>query len=201
MRSSEVSKLAAGMSQVFGALLKTFFDPNGHNAKLWGIALEFPDGRARTIFVDMGVFIQDGAAHKYMWCSKGASGTNFCSLCRNAVTVSSGLAEPRHNPSGYLKTDDPNINNFDVHTDESIYLLVQMLALKSYVVDKPHMDELEQAYGWKHEPYNMLLDGHALTNYACMLKSYIIIQHSYFAPHEYMYVDFIKCVWPLWEYL
>ena len=37
--------------------------------------------------------------------------------------------------------------------------------------DKPQMEELEQAYGWKHDPYNMLLDGHALTNYACMLKS------------------------------
>ena len=40
-----------------------------------------------------GIFVQDGDAHRAVFCVKGSAGTKFCPQCPNLMSVSSELAD------------------------------------------------------------------------------------------------------------
>ena len=64
-----------------------------HDASVGGIALVGEDGRQVRIWIQMHMFLQDGAAHKYLWNCKGDSGSNICMLCRGVVAGSAGYLD------------------------------------------------------------------------------------------------------------
>ena len=60
--SIHVNKAFAGLSQVIGALLHSFFCKNGSNFHITGISLDIEDGA--RIWAVLGGVLQDGGAHK-----------------------------------------------------------------------------------------------------------------------------------------
>ena len=67
--SQNVKELSGGMSQVFVALCKLFFEPGGFNVhpSKGGINLQPIEARFCAV---MGVILQDGGAHKSIWHSR-----------------------------------------------------------------------------------------------------------------------------------
>jgi hypothetical protein len=74
-RSSEVNKLAAGISQVVAAHLKLFFGGLMSNLAVGGAQLKHPNGSYYRFFCTLGMVLQDGGAHKLVWGAKGDAGT------------------------------------------------------------------------------------------------------------------------------
>ena len=89
-RSSIVSTFASGISQLYKIILKAIFLSPDCSVKN-GMALKFPDGSIKHLFLAMGGIIQDGGAHKFTWSGKGDAGTKFCILCKNLLSSRSNL--------------------------------------------------------------------------------------------------------------
>ena len=79
------------MSQVLGAILKLVFVTQTLTST--GQRFRFMSGKVITFFAKFGFFIQDGGAHKITWHCRGDSGTRFCMLCKNMVSVRSEFAD------------------------------------------------------------------------------------------------------------
>ena len=79
------------MAQMLGAILKLVFVTCA--LKDVGQNIGFISGRTLRMIAKFGLFIQDGGAHKVTWHCKGDSGTRFCMLCKNIVTMKSNLAD------------------------------------------------------------------------------------------------------------
>ena len=88
--SQNVKELSGGMSQIFVALCKLFFEPNGFNVhpSKGGINLEPIEDR---LFAVMSVILQGGGAHKSVWHSR--EGSKVCMMCKNLFTVESKLTD------------------------------------------------------------------------------------------------------------
>ena len=63
--SKTVNRAHAGLSQVFGEVLKLFFDPNGFNLMTGGMPLPFENDELR-LWAKLGVVLQDGGARQYV---------------------------------------------------------------------------------------------------------------------------------------
>lgn len=85
-RSSLVSTLSGGMSQVFSMILKLLFGQAGPMEDLSREGMHIPNTHSR-LFCRLGMFLQDGAAHKYLWGCKGDAGTKLCMLCRTTLYI------------------------------------------------------------------------------------------------------------------
>jgi hypothetical protein len=66
-RSINVNKAAAGISQVFGSMLKMFFGSLGFNIRTGGIVLQDNENKSIRFFSKLGMILQDGGAHKLIW--------------------------------------------------------------------------------------------------------------------------------------
>ena len=91
VRTSEVKKCRAGISQVIGAIVKLFVGAlPDQPISLARSGMLLPNGL--RLFAKYDMCLQDGAAHKYVWCCKGDSGTKLCMLCCNLVDMHMGVA-------------------------------------------------------------------------------------------------------------
>ena len=97
-----IKKVQAGLSQLFTASIKAFFDTSGFDLSTAGITLPLPSGDVR-FFCKLRVVLQDGGAHKVVWHSRGDGATRPCLLCANLVTPDSGLIE--RDATGRLRSD------------------------------------------------------------------------------------------------
>ena len=73
-----LSNVSAGLSQLFGSVIKTLFDPDGFNLAARGMTLPFESGEQR-LFAKLSIVLQDGGAHKQVWHSRGDGATRLCS--------------------------------------------------------------------------------------------------------------------------
>ena len=154
-RSTDVERVSANMSQIMGTCAKQFFTAP-HDLRSGGMMLSFQDGTNVMMFAELAIIIQDGLAHKQTWCASGASGTRSCMKCLDYVEAKSDLT--RFDSSKYLRNEvlDPYL--LQMHTDDSIRLVVRRLQASS-VTDAPGLFKLrQQALGFTHEPDNLLLD-------------------------------------------
>ena len=70
--STVVNKLSAGMSQLFAKIVKLFFNTDGLILLTNGVNLPVGPGDAHVrLFTKLGMFIQDGGAHKSTWHCRG----------------------------------------------------------------------------------------------------------------------------------
>ena len=90
--SNKVASASAGLSQLFGAIVKLFFDAAGTDMSSTGIQLDFGYETVRLWAVVGGV-IQDGGAHKSVWHSRGDGASKFCLICKNMFTETSRLTD------------------------------------------------------------------------------------------------------------
>ena len=97
-----ISKVSAGLSQIFAAIVKLFFNPDRFDMSIAGILLLFAAGALR-LWCRLKMVLQDGAAHKAVWHARGDGATRPCFLCKNLVTEASGVVEEDH--TNLLKTN------------------------------------------------------------------------------------------------
>ena len=81
----------SGISQVFAKVIHVFFGALSHDMSKSGISLRGPDGKHVRVWAELDMLLQDGAAQKHVWGSKGEAGTRMCMLCKNLVSRNSEL--------------------------------------------------------------------------------------------------------------
>ena len=155
IRSMDVKKIAAGISQLMGRLIKVFFGLHVHNFSTGGIVVRL-DGKPARIFAKLGMVLQDGGAHKQVWHCKGDAGTKICMLCLNLFAQKSGIVDEDGEDTLTCTLIHESELHFASNTD--VRGAVRRLhACKA--TDAPGMFALrEQAVGYKYEPYGLLMD-------------------------------------------
>ena len=91
--SIDLKHVDGGISQIFGASVKSFFGGNTFDLERGGIVLTGPDGSRIRFYAKLGMIVQDGGAHKLIWSCKGDAGARLCMLCLNLVSKTSKLTD------------------------------------------------------------------------------------------------------------
>ena len=184
-----VSQAQGGLSQVFGQLIKVFFDESGHNFKTAGILLKFPSCSIR-LWATLGGILQDGGAHKAVWHNRGDGASMCCIRCLNLCEVSSHLCEEDDEDllvSNVIKSAElvpatsANIRNKVRHLE----------AQYNANVGAGEFVEMQQALGMTYHPMSILLD-RSLDEIVDPCKIFI---------HDWMHGLFVGGVWNIVLYL
>ena len=150
-RSSEVNKLQAGISQVFGSVIKAFFCNAHFDMVNAGIVLKHPNGDHFRLFLRLGMILNDGGAHKLVFHCKGDGGTRMCMRCRNLIAeVSNELLE---DGSNMLTCSHVFESDLDFATNEDILGSVRRLAARFATMTPSDFKLMEQAVGFNHQPF------------------------------------------------
>ena len=115
--STTIKNVAAGLSQTFGEIIKLFFDSNGFDVGNAGISLPFEPEDIR-LWAKVGVIIQDGSAHKYVWSSRGDAGSRICLLCKNLVSAASEMLDSDN--TNLLRSNTIKLNELEASTDADL---------------------------------------------------------------------------------
>ena len=148
--STAVNSLNAGMSQLFGLIIKVFMSPDSHNLTTTGILLEFPNGYSIRLFAVLGGFLQDGGAHKSTWHCRGDGSSASCLKCANYFKTDS-----KH---GELVSDGLKFDELVPATSKSVRTKARYVEKHAGILNKSKFDELQQAMGITYHPGSLLLD-------------------------------------------
>jgi len=185
VRSSIVKLVAGGISQIYGSAIK-LFNVLSHT----GLFLEHASiDVGIRIFAKLAGIVQDGGAHKSVWHCKGDAGTRFCMLCLNLLSLSTGVfrndddADSDDDLSGEMLSCSI-LHERDLHfaTDEDIRGTVRRLDAFKPVTSAGDFKLREQAAGFRHEPYGLLMDA-TLDNVVRPASQYM---------HDPMHAIFVK---------
>ncbi len=91
LRTSVTATLSGGISQVCKIILRSIFLNPACDAVNLGIQLKGPAGDQVRFCISLAYLLQDGAAHKYVFNTKGDTGCRMCIMCRNLVAVSTDV--------------------------------------------------------------------------------------------------------------
>ena len=153
--ATTVTDISGGLSQIFGAIVKTFFDPEGFNMATVGLSLPFAAGAVR-FFCKLKVVIQDGGAHKFVWQARGDGATKLCLLCKNLFTRESGIAAA--DPTGRCKSNILKWAELVRATGAEIRTNARFIATQAGILDNTAFSELQQSLGITHYLHGLLLD-------------------------------------------
>ena len=142
-RSETVGNIQGGMAKVVGELLKLFFssDSTSLHPEDGGVTFTGCNGESFRFFAVFDQFIQDGGAHKTIWCLRGDGGTKFCVLCKNATDL------------GVIVETD-----LDFATDDEVRGTVARLNTYKTTDNVTTFKLREQALGFTWSPYSLLAD-------------------------------------------
>lgn len=90
-RSSFLAHVHGGIGQLMKVVIKEAFQSPRCDLQKAGILLKAPNGTLHRVWIKLGCFVQDGAAHRAVFGIKGDSGTRMCLLCKNIVSKKSDL--------------------------------------------------------------------------------------------------------------
>ena len=153
--STNVNAIAAGLSQVFGSLIKLFFDQDGVNLASTGVLLHFGDEPIR-LFAVLGGVLQDGGAHKSVWHSRGDGASRFCLLCKNVFTQESRLCD--EDGTHLLCCNVLKFADLVPATSRDVRAVARHIEAQAGVLGVGQFQELQQALGMTHHPHGLLLD-------------------------------------------
>ena len=174
IRSNQVDTIAAGISQVCALILKAWFCNPKCDIRNAGIVLKSPTGESHRIFVVMSMLLQDGAAHKYVFHTKGDSGTKFCMLCRNLFGVRTDIVDPETGQT-ILKASINYEHECVFATDDDIRNSMLRLVDKKHTLDAESFKKWQQAVGFNYQPHGLLLD----TDLHDVLQPVSMYQHDW----------------------
>ena len=186
-RSSFVKEISGGMGQVFKQVVKLFFG-DVHDLATSGIVLNFADGTLVRLFARVGMFLQDGGAHKAVWHCKGDGGTKLCMLCRNLYAEASELVD--EDGTDMLVCSIIHEDELDFATDADIRGSVRRLAEKWATSSTSEKRDWTQAIGFRHEPHGMLMDPSLDT----------IVQPASQFVHDWMHAFFVHGIFTTLSY-
>ena len=152
--SSCINKLSAGISQVFAECIKTFFQQDGFNMAGAGINLEFPDQCVR-LWAELGAILQDGGAHKFVWCARGDGASKFCLLCNNLFTHKSAVTDD--DGTNLLRCNVIELSGLHPAAGNELRVNARFLAGRSAHMATEDFASLQQAIGLTYHPHNILL--------------------------------------------
>jgi len=155
-RSSFVSSLESGVSQIAAAVCKLFFGDLHCDLSEGGMSLQHPNGDTFRLFCKIGMFLQDGGAHKLVWGCKGDAGTKICMLCRNLISMKSEVTDEAGESLVICNIWDEAL--LDMATDDDIRGSVRRVATASETMTQGAFKRFMQACGWTHCPRGLMLD-------------------------------------------
>ena len=115
----------AGIGQLFKQIIKHTFQSDGVDLEKGGFVLKSPQGSLHRLYLKLGCFVQDGAAHRAMFSIKGDSGTRCCLLCKNIISHRSSLVDEAG--CEILVTDLVKESQLDLTNDKDIWSTVARL--------------------------------------------------------------------------
>jgi len=181
VRTSVVSNLPGGMSQVAAVLLKSIF-VSGNASPEAGVLLKRPDGRAERLFFRLAAFLQDGAAHKLLFSIKGDAGTRCCLLCRNILASNSiELPEARLLNQCFREA------HLQLSSDEDFSRSIVKLLEKHEELTKSDFALWQQAVGIVYQPEGLIFDPELCT-VAKPVSQWL---------HDWMHAFFVRGIWML----
>jgi hypothetical protein len=124
-RSSFLAQVHGGIGQLMKEIVKNAFQSTTCDLQRAGILLKGPDNQMYRVWVSLGAFVQDGAAHKYMWAIKGDAGSRCCFLCKNCISKRSGLVNEEG--GDVLVTENMKEDKLEFTTDSDIWKSVGKL--------------------------------------------------------------------------
>lgn len=150
IRSETIGKIKGGMSAVFLECVKMFAKSNGNLET--GVRLQI-HGSMQLCFFKVGYLVADEAAIKVAMDNKGASGKMLCLFCQ--TTVQARYA-PAHLGRLVLHHEH-DITKLCLHSDESIWQIVDHLNAQAGRGTKKAFQDLEVKLGFNHCPGGVLL--------------------------------------------
>ncbi len=155
LRTAMTKPLCAGISQVCKKLLLLTFANTHCDVQHAGLYLKASDGHTIRVCIKLGALVQDGAAHKMIFCLKGDAGTKFCALCRNLVALESDILDEDGEP--LLVCSVVFANECDFADDNDVFGSVDRLeAKKAELRTKNEFAKWQQAAGLNYEPEGLL---------------------------------------------
>jgi hypothetical protein len=152
IRSSVVTRMAGGMSELFRQLLPLFAAQGRDLSK--GLFLHSAEHQG-LLFAEPAIMISDESALKQAWAVKGASGTLCCMLCRNVVKPESELHIT--DSTGFLiPLTELDPSRFCCHTNNSIRDAALTLSAAEPNMNKTAFNQLQQTLGLNHCPTGLL---------------------------------------------
>lgn len=163
-RSSQVSELSAGPSQLMAKILETFFCNPYCDLVDGGMAIKVGDKHIR-LHLQLGGFLQDGQAFKLVFCLKADAGCRFCVLCKNMfLRYSKQAAADEDDSDAEHEAEDGLVCGACKHSElalasnSEILASVDRLARRAATGTKAELKLWEQASGFNHEPHGLLLN-------------------------------------------
>lgn len=156
VRSSILAGVQAGLSQLIKVLVKDIFQNPDIDVGAGGLLLKSPSGDHCRIHLQLGCFVQDGCAHRQLFCMKGDNGTRCCFLCKNVVSTSSGLVD--EDGTDLLVTPIVKEADLDFSTDTDVWATVSRLCTKHSEMNKKQFAMWQQACGMNYQPESLLFD-------------------------------------------
>lgn len=158
--SDFVKTLSAGISQCFAIALSLFFGELGHDLSTGGMYL---NGFGR-LWACLGMILQDGGAHKLVWCLKGDSGMRFCMFCLNLYTKASEIVDQDTTDTLVCSLCDESA--VILATDQDVKDSIRRLARDKGTEDPKIFKKREVISGFNYEPHSLLfsatLDRHLM---------------------------------------
>ena len=179
-RSALVRNIDGGMAQLMGVVLKLFFGVGTFNLAIAGVGFTLACGRRIRLYAKLGMFVQDGGAHKLTWLCKGDAGTRYCMCCLNIVHNASEL-EDSDDDENLLVCNALHDSELVPATDQDIRDSVHRLAA---AVGSRDFKRREQAEGFTHNPWSLMLDAE-LTDVVFPVRQFM---------HDWMHALFVHGV-------
>lgn len=160
VRSFDVNKISAKMSQLVAKVLKRFFSTTGNNLR-FGVHFTLPDDTALKIFGSFECMLADESALHGIWYNMGSSGVKCCVECWMIVNKHWEGAE-------YLTSEDElkpynkvlDAKDLKLHTKASVTAI--MHDLQAAKAERPfnqgEFHKKETRLGWKYDPHSILCD-------------------------------------------
>ena len=158
LRSSLVAELNGGTSQAWAAILKSIWCNKVCNPA-HGLLLPSSAGNL-TVYLSLGMVLQDGASHKYTWSAKGDSGWRYCMLCSNVANKQ----KSQEKGDEAIGMDDEMVEHklkysqLQITTDTGLLESFSRLAEKEQTMSKKDFELWQMACGFTFAKHSLLAD-------------------------------------------
>ena len=155
LRSSIAHQVKGGISQCTRQLVRTMLlDP----CNMAGVGFALTLSTPTLVRAQLRYFIADEAALKAVWSSKGAAGCRCCLLCKNVVSINSGLADEVGSEDYLVNVSCAEVERFDMATDADIHSAFDRLARDAGRLKVGAFKQLEKAVGFTYNADSILAD-------------------------------------------
>jgi hypothetical protein len=167
--------------------MKSLFNNPNCETSLLGIQLKEPTGKRLRFRLCLAFLLQDGAAHKYVFCTKGDNGCKMCLLCRNSVAVDTDFVD--EDGDTVVMASVTYEHECDFADDNDIRGTIDRLKAKRVDFENKKMKAGEfatwqKAIGLNWEPDGLLMDSE-IADFLKPTKNYV---------HDWMHSIFVQGV-------